>query len=122
MKGCPTNLSTSHEMGWWGPRILFLSELARGSCAKIALPHQIGVVMALRAVPTPDESSLTVNVYDGTRQAFPAGTKCSLPRLRRQSEPAGVAGETSVFARLHPPVLRQLRGQLHSDLHRRQVS
>jgi hypothetical protein len=30
--------------------------------------------MALRAVPTPDESSLTVNVYDGTRQAFPAGT------------------------------------------------
>src|SRR5260370_39991504 len=74
MKGCPTNLSTSHEMGWWGPRILFLSELARGSCAKIALPHRIGVVMALRAVPTPDESSLTVNVYDGTRQAFPAGT------------------------------------------------
>lgn len=30
--------------------------------------------MALRAVPIPDESSLTVNVYDGTRQAFPAGT------------------------------------------------
>src|SRR5260370_40154593 len=78
--------------------------------------------MALRAVPTPDESSLTVNVYDGTRQAFPAGTKCSLPRLRRQSEPAGVAGETSVFARLHPPVLRQLRGQLQSDRLRRQVS
>jgi len=30
--------------------------------------------MALRAVPIPDESSLTVNVYDGTRQFFPAGT------------------------------------------------
>jgi len=30
--------------------------------------------MALRAVPLPDESSLTVNVYDGTRQLFPAGT------------------------------------------------
>jgi hypothetical protein len=29
--------------------------------------------MALRAVPAPDESSLTVNVYDGTRQLFPAG-------------------------------------------------
>jgi hypothetical protein len=29
--------------------------------------------MALRAVPFPDESSLTVNVFDGTRQSFPAG-------------------------------------------------
>ncbi len=29
--------------------------------------------MALRAVPIPDESSLTVNVYDGTRQLFRAG-------------------------------------------------
>jgi hypothetical protein len=29
--------------------------------------------MALRSVPIPDESSLTVNVFDGTRQAFPAG-------------------------------------------------
>ena len=30
--------------------------------------------MALRAVPLPSESSLTVNVFDGTRQLFPAGT------------------------------------------------
>ena len=30
--------------------------------------------MALRDVPNPDESSLTVNVYDGTRQLFPDGT------------------------------------------------
>lgn len=29
--------------------------------------------MAVRAVPFPDESSLTVNVYDGTRKPFPAG-------------------------------------------------
>ena len=29
--------------------------------------------MALRAVPIPDESSLTVNIYDGARQPFPAG-------------------------------------------------
>lgn len=29
--------------------------------------------MALRAVPLPDESTLTVNVVDGTRQPFPAG-------------------------------------------------
>lgn len=30
--------------------------------------------MALRAAPLPNESSLTVNVYDGTRQLFPGGT------------------------------------------------
>lgn len=30
--------------------------------------------MALRSVPLPDESSLTVNVYNGTRQLVPAGT------------------------------------------------
>lgn len=30
--------------------------------------------MALRAVPLSDQSSLTVNVYSGTRQLFPAGT------------------------------------------------
>src|SRR5258708_15725482 len=36
-------------------------------------PRLIGVVMALRAVPFPDESSLTVNVFDGTRKPFPDG-------------------------------------------------
>jgi hypothetical protein len=30
--------------------------------------------MALRSVSLPDESTLTVNVYDGTRHLFPAGT------------------------------------------------